>query len=627
MKACLWGFGVVGLVCGASLAGGTSDSSPAERLVADALRAEVAGDAARRAMLLDQAVAVAPENRLARWHRGELESAGQWRPIEQLQQTAAADPLRAEYLRLRESADDSFDRQLALARWCRKNKLDDEAWFHWANVVSREPGNGEALRALGMRWYQNRLLTFDQIDQLKERARAARRAAKRWAPQVTKWQRAIAADFSAREEALAEIRALTDRDAIAALEQVTLAADVSTDLERVRCRQLSRALIHALCAMPAQAATESLVRHALFSPVADVCDAAITGLSERPLHDYVPLLLDALAMPIESSFRVATDNDGSVHYWHSLYRQGRHADRSVESRFSAMQHDLQGPTHLTIINGTQRVETRIPAATNPAVTAEMARVATINQRQFNTKATAIEHQLQAINEEIVQSNARIIPLLAATTAQDFGDNPRPWWDWWDQHNEYYSEGGPPEYVERYAAQTHRYYRPGREVVYDITPPSPGRYSCFAEGTFVWTNTGRRAIETLQIGDLVLAQDVDTGELAYKPIVGRTVRPPTQILKLMLDDDEGEALQTTLGHPLWVAGTGWRMAKELEGGAILHGARGPVRVESIEPAGDAEAYNLIVADFSTYFVGERGILAHDNTPRQPTTATVPGLAAK
>ena len=147
---------------------------------------------------------------------------------------------------------------------------------------------------------------------------------------------------------------------------------------------------------------------------------------------------------------------------------------------------------------------------------------------------------------------------------------------------------------------------------------------FAAGTPVWTKTGQRAIETLQIGDLVLAQDVDTGELAYKPVVGRTVRPPTETLKLLLD---GEEIQTTLGHPLWVAGVGWRMAKLLGDDAILHGVRGPVRVAAAKPAGEAEAFNLIVADFNTYFVGKSGILAHDNTPRQPTTATVPGLVAR
>jgi Pretoxin HINT domain len=149
-------------------------------------------------------------------------------------------------------------------------------------------------------------------------------------------------------------------------------------------------------------------------------------------------------------------------------------------------------------------------------------------------------------------------------------------------------------------------------------------SCFVAGTSVWTKTGQRPIESLQIGDLVLAQNVDTGELAYKPVTGRTVRPPSPILKLSLD---GEELLTTRGHPFWVAGVGWRMAKELGDAAVLHAVTGSTLLAAVEPAGELEAHNLVVADFNTYFVGESGVLVHDNTPRRPTQARLPGLAAK
>jgi hypothetical protein len=70
-----------------------------------------------------------------------------------------------------------------------------------------------------------------------------------------------------------------------------------------------------------------------------------------------------------------------------------------------------------------------------------------------------------------------------------------------------------------------------------------------------------------------------------------------------------------------------MAKELSGGAVLCGLGRASQVRSIEPAGEAKAYNLVVAEFNTYFVGERGILVHDNTPRRPTPAAVPGVNTK
>jgi hypothetical protein len=57
--------------------------------------------------------------------------------------------------------------------------------------------------------------------------------------------------------------------------------------------------------------------------------------------------------------------------------------------------------------------------------------------------------------------------------------------------------------------------------------------------------------------------------------------------------------------------------------------GFVPIESVEKVKTDEssagfAYNLIVADFDSYFVGDRGILVHDNTPRKPTAALLPGL---
>jgi hypothetical protein len=44
----------------------------------------------------------------------------------------------------------------------------------------------------------------------------------------------------------------------------------------------------------------------------------------------------------------------------------------------------------------------------------------------------------------------------------------------------------------------------------------------------------------------------------------------------------------------------------------------------EPAANATVYNLVVADFHTYFVGQTKLLSHDVTPREPTLARVPGL---
>jgi hypothetical protein len=70
-----------------------------------------------------------------------------------------------------------------------------------------------------------------------------------------------------------------------------------------------------------------------------------------------------------------------------------------------------------------------------------------------------------------------------------------------------------------------------------------------------------------------------------------------------------------------------MSKRLEAGDIVHGLRGGVVLDTVADAPRAKAHNLVVADFHNYFVGDGALLVHDNTPRTPTTAIVPGLLAE
>ena len=244
--------------------------------------------------------------------------------------------------------------------------------------------------------------------------RESRAAAKEYAPQVARWERLLSAgDVLSRDKALDDIRSLRNAHAIPALEDVTLEQKLATNGEFERSMQIGLALVEALDEMRGQAATESLLRHAVASPIASVREPAIEALKQRPPHDYVPQLLDALAMPIESSFRIATDSDGSVHYWHSLYREGQDANWSFEGRRSAMQHDLHGPLDVTIDDRVrnQTSVVRFPAATNPAVTAEMAAVASQNQRRFGSQAVTAQQQIAADESGDRSGQPRYLPGL------------------------------------------------------------------------------------------------------------------------------------------------------------------------------------------------------------------------
>jgi hypothetical protein len=67
-----------------------------------------------------------------------------------------------------------------------------------------------------------------------------------------------------------------------------------------------------------------------------------------------------------------------------------------------------------------------------------------------------------------------------------------------------------------------------------------------------------------------------------------------------------------------------MAKELAPGQRLQSVSGSLAIADIAPAANGNAYNLVVSDFGTYFVGQKQLLVHDNTLRKPTSTVVPGL---
>ena len=109
----------------------------------------------------------------------------------------------------------------------------------------------------------------------------------------------------------------------------------------------------------------------------------------------------------------------------------------------------------------------------------------------------------------------------------------------------------------------------------------------------------------------------------KPVLKTIINPGKDIFRLRT---KGETLEVTGGHVFWVSGKGWIKARQLELEMRFHTLKGTVDLTGVEQRGKQDTYNLVVADFHSYFVGKQKILTHDNTIRKPTNCVVPGLAA-
>jgi hypothetical protein len=561
----------------------------AQSQVHAALQAEAAGNNDRRAEFLVSALRVAPDLAQANWHLGRVQHSGKWLSLDEAQRGAASDPQLEEYHKLRQEAGENPKLLRGLARWCLKNDWNEAAKLHYAQLLSSSGADldakQEAIRRLGLIRLNGQWMTAEEWDAQQQQAKAVEEALTKWRPPLKRLQTAIdGGDFGRREKAMKELGQLTDPQIIPVLESFLV--DGQDRFQEQATKKLAT--------FPHYEAASALAYYAVLSPYLSAREPAAKALKSRSVFEYAPLLLGALVAPLETQFQVSTGRRDQVFYRHAVRQQTPQLDRV------AIADTISIP-----ITFTPRVS-RGPEAT-------------ILQREFKslevgalqTAAQAVELQAAAANASARSKNRRVIEALQTATGQQLGEQPQAWWDWWQDYN------------QKWWPQISQCIYNQQQRIYPTGPQS--RHSCFVAGTLVRTETGLTPVEAIRPGDRVLSQDPDSGELSFKLVSATTVRPPAAILRIKVS---GGIIETTLGHPFWVDGKGWRMAKELQSGDSLHSLSGATPIETIEDAGDKKvAHNLVVNEFNTYFVGQQGLLVQDNEFRKPTQAIVPGLIAE
>ncbi|WP_455883465.1 two-partner secretion domain-containing protein [Pseudomonas putida] len=159
-------------------------------------------------------------------------------------------------------------------------------------------------------------------------------------------------------------------------------------------------------------------------------------------------------------------------------------------------------------------------------------------------------------------------------------------------------------------------------------PGPGKGPCcFAAGTMVATPSGAKAIETLNVGDIVWSKPENGGEPFAAAILATHKRSDQPIYKLKLTSiraegaAESETLFVTPSHPFYVpAKHDFIPVIDLETGDLLQslgdgaGENVSTRVTSLElfqPQG--KTYNLTVDIGHTFYVGKLKTWVHNTGP--------------
>jgi len=552
----------------------------APQLVTAALQAESVGKLAERAANLRDALGVNPNYPPAHWHSGEVLVDGAWiSTVERAGRTAKPEYL-AQYRERRETLPSSAADHLKLAHFCRDAGLVAQERLHLAKVLEFDRSHKEAISKLK--------LDKRQADPKEAAARAVatdstwqkRRAIdERWKQQLTRLRDDFTGkDAQLRESAKAQLSAIRDTDAIPALESRVSISGVEG----------ARLVVSILDKMPGAAATVSLAKHAVLSDSPEIREKAALALKSRDLYAYAPSLLAHMEMPIEVSFDVGGRYGGAVGDRLSLYQEGPNADRSFLSMH------VYTPEPVPAVPGSSRYNGNglAPPPPPPGSSGIRSRITMVRPpvEQSAAKDARVAMRAEQHNSRSKQLNERIAYVLRTATGTELPAVPTQWWRWWSNYNEMYYPDEKPiyetgSYVYRPYAQVQSYL----QTTPPLPPPGTRTRSCFVAGTPVWTRSGPIAVEKLLVGEEVLSQDTETGELAYRPVMATTVRPPASALALKFADDE---ILVTRGHPFWVSGAGWRMAKELKAGDLLHTPDGACVVEQVDERAEYPTYNSL-----------------------------------
>ena len=142
-------------------------------------------------------------------------------------------------------------------------------------------------------------------------------------------------------------------------------------------------------------------------------------------------------------------------------------------------------------------------------------------------------------------------------------------------------------------------------------------ACFVAGTLVHKPDGRVPIETIQVGDWVLARQEsdDDGDVHRRQVTEIFVHHGKRTLTVDFEQAGRplERLSATGEHPFFVAGRGWTHTTDLQVDdqvLLIDGSQ--ARVASIvEDEESATVYNFTVDLDHTYFVGNAGIWVHND----------------
>lgn len=556
-------------------------SEKVDALKEAAFQAALKGTQVERNAILEEASSAGSKDPLVHWQQGKLKSGKTWISYSDFVEKNAKSKALEEYRERQAVSTPTLESQLSLVRFCQKHKLDQQALAHWSAIIELESNHTEARKQLGYVMVDGEWVTQSRLRELQSFSKNVVKLLPEASSKLTSIASNLQSAKMNKGDAVKQLKESRSVYAIPLWENF-----LSTANEKG-----AEVVIETLESMNNPEASLSLARHAIWSPSNDSRSAAIGALKNRDERSFIPAMLSEMQSPWITTRQTFTDGQNRLTYRISSYceKQDRRSLQVLDSNYF-----LQGNLDLAAFDV---------------------------QLQSQIEGALIEIGRISDNIAIENKNRTISNVLSKVTGETEGKSPNDWWKWWDEREEVYSPGEKPLETS-YASRN-------SNVVGGVTRlgEPQQRYECLAAGTPILTNRGHVAVEKIRIGDLVASQHPVTGEVKMQPVLRTTTRTPERLLQITMESDSASSspIRATGGHPFWVIGRGWLRARELKPGMRIHGLdHFSIIASVVEEEKESPTFNLIVHEFHSYFVGNDGILSHDNTHIQPVSNLIPGM---
>ena len=191
------------------------------KLVEEALRREVNGQAKARDEILKQALERDSSNATARWQSGFVWDGSEWVRVDQISQSETLQARIRQYEEMRAQSAGTVAAQWQLANWCALSGLKLQERAHLYRVIQLLPDHQGARQRLGFRRINGRWQRLESIWQGLQDAQRAAQSLRTWGPRLVEVRKSLLQKNRVkRDGALSQLRALSDARAIPAVETV-----------------------------------------------------------------------------------------------------------------------------------------------------------------------------------------------------------------------------------------------------------------------------------------------------------------------------------------------------------------------------------------------------------------------